>query len=286
MTDDIDKLVTELRAARIVTLDFDPLATLPGRAADTLEAQAKELAAIRQDAAMGNAWMESLLAQSKANRQKERGVLVAAIKREQDRAEKAEQESREDRAAMLEASNDAEVWRKKWHEAEQERDAAHAVIAEALAYLSDYETRHGGWPQQLVNLHRILSAVDSSVLREHDERVKVESEASDALASMIGEGVHTGLRRIGDSHLSDVAWQAISKMGDEWDAIVEFATDAILSSKWLREHDERVKAVARADVVAELRAWSQPLGQSPSDDVMRLVIEHIEDWEELHDAHE
>ncbi len=35
------------------------------------------------------------------------------------------------------------------------------------------------------------------------------------------------------------------------------------------------RAAERAAIIADLRQWSRPLGQSPEDDVMRLVIERI-----------
>ena len=58
------------------------------------------------------------------------------------------------------------------------------------------------------------------------------SEFRDDLKSMIGEGVHTGLRKAADSHASGRAWQAIRDMPvGEWDSVLDFVADGLMP--WL-----------------------------------------------------
>lgn len=84
-----------------------------------------------------------------------------------------------------------------------------------------------------------------------------EQDDREALADLIGEGVHTGLRKIGDSENSDLAWRAIAKMrGDEWVAISNWVADAVLAAGFRRSPEpqqeiteERVaRAIAEAHV--------------------------------------
>ncbi len=73
--------------------------------------------------------------------------------------------------------------------------ALHAVIAEAKAMLAGGADDHDG------RAYAILSAVDSSVLREHDERVKAETikKFTDHIASlaMLSDAQERTIRRIG-----------------------------------------------------------------------------------------
>jgi hypothetical protein len=61
-------------------------------------------------------------------------------------------------------------------------------------------------------------------------------ERSEAVA-MLGEGLHTGLRKAADSDAADRAWQAIHDMPDgEWSAVVGFVVDG-LGSMGVTLHD-------------------------------------------------
>jgi len=57
----------------------------------------------------------------------------------------------------------------------------------------------------------------------------------DTFRSLLGEGIHTGLRKAADSPQSARAWRAIRDMPDgEWNRVVAFAADPI----WTYFHDD------------------------------------------------
>lgn len=48
--------------------------------------------------------------------------------------------------------------------------------------------------------------------------------------SLLGEGIHTGLRKAVDSHESVVVWQAINRLpDDEWHTVLVWLVDALAS---------------------------------------------------------
>jgi hypothetical protein len=59
--------------------------------------------------------------------------------------------------------------------------------------------------------------------------------ASAALASIIGEGIHTSLRKYVDSPQSSRAWQAIHDLPDgEWSVVCQVVAEHLIASKWIR----------------------------------------------------
>lgn len=59
--------------------------------------------------------------------------------------------------------------------------------------------------------------------------VTLTAKQKETITSLIGEGVHTGLRKACDSRQSTVAHHAISDLPDgEWEAAVTFAADAVI----------------------------------------------------------
>lgn len=70
--------------------------------------------------------------------------------------------------------------------------------------------------------------------------MKLTAEQKQDLRSLIGEGVHTGLRKAVDSHESSVAWNAIQDLpSGEWGAVLDFAMDCIVP--WLEEQAVEMK---------------------------------------------
>jgi hypothetical protein len=64
-----------------------------------------------------------------------------------------------------------------------------------------------------------------------------DSEAKE----QIGEGIHAGLRKVGQSSAANGAWLAINNMpNDEWDAILEWVVDGLASQSiyLVKEEDD------------------------------------------------
>lgn len=58
---------------------------------------------------------------------------------------------------------------------------------------------------------------------------KTRKEKIEELASIIGEGVHTGLRKYSEHPQSGPAWKAISKIDDgSWENICEIVAEQII----------------------------------------------------------
>lgn len=81
------------------------------------------------------------------------------------RANEAERDA--DRAALIEASGDAEVYRQQLHEARAEVAARDAVITQASTMLWRHGL-HGGWEAAGQEAKRILSVAPESVLAARD----------------------------------------------------------------------------------------------------------------------
>ena len=66
--------------------------------------------------------------------------------------------------------------------------------------------------------------------QKHDSPAAPSAEDREALASAIGEAVHTALRKGCDSDASVRAWAAINDLPDhEWSEVLEWAVDAVLA---------------------------------------------------------
>lgn len=57
---------------------------------------------------------------------------------------------------------------------------------------------------------------------------KLTEKQKETIASLIGEGVHTGLRKACTSPQSSAAWRAIQEAPD-WDDAVTFAADEVIN---------------------------------------------------------
>ena len=118
--------------------------------------------------------------------------------------------------------------------------------------------------------------------------MKLTQQQKDDLASLIGEGVHTGLRKAIDSPQSSVAWRAIKDLPDgEWGIVIEFAMSGILP--WLEELDSDTfissiaAGTAPQDVVMRdraldllerlIRAVDNALWRAAVDDTMAFLKE-------------
>lgn len=161
----ITDLVAELRQLHHAD-ECEMCRDLNNRSADALEAQAKEI----------ETWVDEVKAFN------EFSVVQKRL------ADEAQQERDAARHELLEWSGGAKALR--LNIALAERDAAHAVIAEISARLLVHVHPYGDEKISPIpeidflrdaygdgladDLNRILSAVDSSVLREHDERVWID----------------------------------------------------------------------------------------------------------------
>lgn len=55
------------------------------------------------------------------------------------------------------------------------------------------------------------------------------SDRKETISEIVGEGVHTGLRKFCESDESSVAWKAIQEMPDgEWSGVCEVVADEIV----------------------------------------------------------
>jgi hypothetical protein len=63
---------------------------------------------------------------------------------------------------------------------------------------------------------------------------KSQKQVND-LASIIGEGIHTSLRKYVDSPQSTRAWQAIHDLPDgEWGVVCQVVAEHLIANKWIR----------------------------------------------------
>lgn len=59
--------------------------------------------------------------------------------------------------------------------------------------------------------------------------IKLSRKQRETIASLIGEGVHTGLRKVCDSLESASTWRSITELPDgDWGRAVAFATDEVI----------------------------------------------------------
>lgn len=65
------------------------------------------------------------------------------------------------------------------------------------------------------------------------DRTAAHASEHEQLLSLVGEGIHTSLRRFGDSKEADTAWEAISDM-EEWVSVVKAVVDEIQEAGYRR----------------------------------------------------
>lgn len=67
----------------------------------------------------------------------------------------------------------------------------------------------------------------------------MRSEEEEEIISVLGQSIHTGLRKAGESHAADRAWHAITDMpDDDWSGVLGWAVWAMGVSGYIIVKEE------------------------------------------------
>lgn len=103
------------------------------------------------------------------------------------------------------------------------------------------------WSQNVDGIPSLTAAFDREFKKGRPPTRESDADRTrEAVASLIGEGVHTGLRKWCNSKESGTAWRAISQMPDgEWSSICDGVRDTIV--EFLGLSKDRLAEIGKAD---------------------------------------